>query len=375
MINEMETQNQAAAHTTSKWPTPGHFLEAICLYFLTLGLLVWVVPQAGKQQAVGLILVALVLIYGFFFSPYLKKETSARQSRFEAIGVFSLTLALVWLVLPLGPLWKRGGEVSILLISFFIFFLSPRRHADTLEDRGMTSFSAFWEQFRSGKNRTVQRIILIGGNFSILAAYWMLYSELPYLVSTSLKRLGGLKMPANLPPLLWLAVAGFLFNVFVIFLTRWDNISSAGGWLVLYAFAFVTMFSATVYWYFSYRFGFEIEFDLVKGAKKTATYIVWGTFQELIFLSYFNTRIRKGMTNPLLSAVLTAMIFSLFHLRAYTIMALCFGLGFFWALMFQAAPNLACMGLTHALSGGFPAAFSLKGITWLKIKSAVGPFN
>jgi len=35
-----------------------------------------------------------------------------------------------------------------------------------------------------------------------------------------------------------------------------------------------------------------------------------GDLQELLFLSYFNTRIRKGMRSPLLSAPLTAVVFS-----------------------------------------------------------------
>jgi len=113
----------------------------------------------------------------------------------------------------------------------------------------------------------------------------------------------------------------------------------------------------------------------MRGLRGMGAYVIWGTLQEVLFLSYFNTRIRKSFSSPLTAAVVTAMVFALFHLRAYTLMAICFGIGIVWGLLFQAAPNLFLMGLAHGVSGGFGTMFQVVGMKLVKINARVGPFN
>ncbi|HNV68404.1 MAG TPA: hypothetical protein PKO06_01815 [Candidatus Ozemobacteraceae bacterium] len=355
--------------------TPRQWFEFLLLFGIVLITLIWSIPQGGGAQVSGLLLLAAVLSYGLFFSPHVISQPAAHSSRTEAFTMVAWSMALVWGVMPLGPECKRIAQGLLWATAAYILFVSPWRHGDTLEDRGLGTLPGFFTYLKQGEYKWLARTVFMGGNLLLIVGCFAATNVLQDVVAGALRRMGGLRIPRELPAWAWLAISLGLYNFLICFLMRWDNLSRAGPMILTYlasGILFVVLFG---YWYIYLKHSGWVELVPERGFKRISSYILWGTLQELLFLSYFNTRIRKGVSSPLLAAVLTATIFSVFHLRAYTLMIICYLIGIVWALMFQAAPNLMLMGLAHGIGGGFGSAFAVQGMTMFKINARVGPFH
>jgi len=100
-------------------------------------------------------------------------------------------------------------------------------------------------------------------------------------------------------------------------------------------------------------------------------YILWGTIQQLLFLSFLNTRFRKGISNPMASALMTGLCFGLIHAPVWSLAWITFFGGTVWAWCFQRAPNLFLAGLVHGILGTLLGL--LLSDPWFPMR--VGPFS
>ncbi len=354
--------------TISAW------LEFLVLLFIGLGVLVWLVPVGGERQIAGFTVLACLLIYGIYLSPHASAQPVARASRVEAFWMTAWAMALIWGLLPLNAVGKQIAQILLGLTAVYILFVSPHRHGDSLEDRGLGSLSGFFTCLKQGEHRWLARVTLVLGNLLLILCFYYSVGLLQDIVAGALRRMGGLRISRELPGWVWLSLSLGLYNLLIGFLMRWDNIGRAGRLIAGYLLVGMLFVVVAGYWYIYVKHGGWVEFVPERGFKRISSYILWGTLQELLFLSYFNTRLRKGLSSPLLASVLTATIFAVFHLRAYTLMTICYLIGVVWALMFQAAPNLMLMGIAHGIGGGFGSAFAVKGMEMFKINARVGPF-
>ncbi|MDX1642463.1 MAG: CPBP family glutamic-type intramembrane protease, partial [Balneolaceae bacterium] len=90
-------------------------------------------------------------------------------------------------------------------------------------------------------------------------------------------------------------------------------------------------------------------------------YLFFGTVQSIVFFGFILTRLRIIVTqylgsdvqfqHKLFVVVLTATLFSLFHIPNVALMACTFFAGICWAWIFYKRPNILLMGISHAILG------------------------
>jgi len=80
-------------------------------------------------------------------------------------------------------------------------------------------------------------------------------------------------------------------------------------------------------------------------------YILWGTIQQLLFLSFLNTRFRKAVSNSTASALMTGLCFGLIHAPVWALVWVTILGGTVWAWCFQRTPNLFLAGVVHGILG------------------------
>jgi hypothetical protein len=355
--------------------TKAHVLEAGVVFLLLLPFYMGFLRTDGYLHRFGFFYLTLISAYIIFLSPHRSSDPADRRSLHEVPMVTGLALFFEWGILPLGATGKLLGWSLLGLTAIYILFISARRHGDSWEDWGMGDPGKFIRYLWAGEHRHQIWAGILAANLVLFAACFLAQDLVFGILRGVLRRSFGIRL--NPPfPVLFLGLIGLvLVNLFLVVVIRYDNLRRAGRIVGLYLLGLSALIAGAGYVYIYLVNGGYVTLDPQRGLIGMGAYVFWGTLQELLFLSYFNTRIRRGFTNPLLSALLTAIIFSIFHLTAYTLMFLCFLVGIIWALIFQAAPNLFLLGVSHGLSGGFASAFKVHGMTLIKIKGSVGPFN
>ncbi len=354
--------------STTEW------IEGILVILLLIPFYGWLLPRPAPVKIWGFVYLALICSYILFFSPHRTKSRSGLRSLYEVPVIVGWCMFVIWGVLPMGFFGKHLGQVLLVLTGAYILLLSGPRHGDTLEDWGIGSPARNLSYLTQGPRRSLAWTVVLATN-AVTAAFCLLKKGLAVEVLKGLlRRSFGIRNLVDIPTVPLLIGFLTLANLFLL-VVRYDNLPRAariiGGYLLVGAIAV----GISGYIYIFRISGGWVDFVPERGVSGVGAYILWGVLQELLFLSYFNTRIRKGITSPLLSAILTAIVFSIFHLTAYTLMFICFGIGIVWALIFQEAPNLILLGASHGISGGFGSAFKVQGMEMFKIKASVGPFN
>ena len=77
--------------------------------------------------------------------------------------------------------------------------------------------------------------------------------------------------------------------------------------------------------------------------------VAWGLIQQFVLQSFFNRRAQMVWGRGLLSVLVVAFIFALIHLPNLWLAAATFFGGIVWASVYQRAPNLPALALSHAL--------------------------
>lgn len=77
--------------------------------------------------------------------------------------------------------------------------------------------------------------------------------------------------------------------------------------------------------------------------------IAWGLTQQYVLQSFFNRRAQMVWGPGLVSILVVAFIFALIHLPNWWLAVATFAGGVIWASVYQRAPNLPALGLSHGL--------------------------
>ena len=85
--------------------------------------------------------------------------------------------------------------------------------------------------------------------------------------------------------------------------------------------------------------------------------LVWGVLQQYALQGFINRRAQLALGRGALSVLLVGFLFALFHLPNPWLMFATFAGGLLWAYVYQRAPNLLAVGLSHSL------------MTWVMISS------
>jgi membrane protease YdiL (CAAX protease family) len=85
--------------------------------------------------------------------------------------------------------------------------------------------------------------------------------------------------------------------------------------------------------------------------------LVWGVLQQYALQGFINRRAQVALGRGALSVVLVGLLFALFHLPNPWLTFATFAGGLLWAYVYQRAPNILAVGLSHSL------------MTWLMISS------
>lgn len=85
--------------------------------------------------------------------------------------------------------------------------------------------------------------------------------------------------------------------------------------------------------------------------------LVWGLLQQYALQGFINRRAQAALGRGSLSVLLVGFLFALFHLPNPWLMFATFAGGLLWAYVYQRAPNLYAVGISHSL------------MTWVMISS------
>jgi membrane protease YdiL (CAAX protease family) len=85
--------------------------------------------------------------------------------------------------------------------------------------------------------------------------------------------------------------------------------------------------------------------------------LVWGPLQQYALQGFINRRAQVALGRGSLSVLLVATLFALFHLPNPWLTFATFAGGLLWAYVYQRAPNIFAVGLSHSL------------MTWVMISS------
>jgi membrane protease YdiL (CAAX protease family) len=85
--------------------------------------------------------------------------------------------------------------------------------------------------------------------------------------------------------------------------------------------------------------------------------IAWGLFQQYVLQAFINRRAQMVWGKGAVSVITVAVVFALLHLPNPALMAATFIGGIMWAIVYQRAPNLFALALSHAV------------MTWLLIST------
>ena len=85
--------------------------------------------------------------------------------------------------------------------------------------------------------------------------------------------------------------------------------------------------------------------------------LVWGPLQQYALQGFINRRAQVALGRGALSVLLVALLFALFHLPNPWLTFATFAGGLLWAWVYQRAPNILAVGLSHSL------------MTWVMISS------
>ncbi|MFZ2956698.1 MAG: CPBP family glutamic-type intramembrane protease [Candidatus Ozemobacteraceae bacterium] len=350
-------------------------LEAGIVFLLLLPFYAYFLRTPEFPRTFGFFYLAGICVYILWFSPNRNPAPEARKSLMEVPILTGSALFFEWAIIPAGPVGRFAGQVLLGFCVVYILFLSSRFHGDRSTEWGIGSPTAMIGYLRNGQNRFAALGALFLGGICVVSACLFAHDLVAEILRGMLRRAFGYRqaIEVSTPVLAMTGLCIYLF--FVFFVIRFDNLREAGIIVGAYFLGLVAVVAIGGYVYIYLLNSGWVEFAPRKGLTSMGAYVLWGTLQELLFLSYFNTRIRKGISSPLLSALLTAVIFSIFHLTAYTLMFLCFLVGIIWALIFQVAPNLFLIGICHGISAGFGSFFAVQGMKLIRIKASVGPFN
>ncbi len=332
---------------------------------------------------------------GFLTNTAGEVEREARSRAFnaiEGIGVMTLLLIVLWYVqYPFGVLgdmeWVNGAVGAFFVVcSCYLLFVSPFIHRDTLEQWGLGSPRRLYGLIRDsmGARRwtIVASVALVtAGLASAFYINWVDAAD--FLFDMDEERAAALKAEGGGKAIIMMMGVA-LACLFSTCLIRYDNFLPAFKTAMI-----VILILGIPYYLLAFLvMGWNAFSDFKPGefSLDVFGYIFWGALQQLLFCSYFGTRLRKGF-GPASSAamqpykragvaVLNGAFFGIIHINSWLLVAVTFILGVIlsWNFMEDKKRNLIALGCIHGFLG------STTGWLWssnkaggFEIEMGVGP--
>ncbi|MFA7692219.1 MAG: hypothetical protein GX117_08895 [Candidatus Hydrogenedentes bacterium] len=315
-------------------------------------------------------------------------ERESRSRKFNVIEAFflmTLLLVVLWYVqyffcvLGTNEALNTGVSIFLTVAGLYCLFGSPFIHRDTLNSWGLGNPVALWRRLyyeRSTANTLLAAVIVI--LIAVLSVIGFIQWPEVAKFLFRMKRERALAVMAN--PLGKVGISAFvlLLSTFLCtFFIRYDNFVSAfitvlkilvplGG--ALYLLAFAVMGTAAF-----------ADFHITTFALGVFGYVFWGAVQQLLFCSYFGTRLRKGFAPArrvenqwkvrLAVSILNGAFFGIIHINSWMLVLVCWVLGSFlsWVFMDDRNRNLVALGFIHGFLGS--------SVGWLFNRSKAGGFE
>ncbi|HUW60027.1 MAG TPA: CPBP family intramembrane glutamic endopeptidase [Candidatus Bathyarchaeia archaeon] len=330
-----------------------------------------------------------------------ERESKSRKFNIiEAFAVMTFTLVVLWVVqYPFGVLLKMKavnnvGNVLLFAGAMYLLFVSPFVHRDTLASWGLGDPVALWRRLSgggspaglrdgSGSGRLLLGAIVITVTVCLAGIfYWQWVEASDFLFDMKTERAleikQGLLGKAGVL-LLGLVLATFLATCVI----RYDNFFSA----LFTAIKIIAVLGGLLYLAAIGTMGTKAfaDFHAPKFALDVFGYVIWGAIQQLLFCSYFGTRIRKGFApaqdparrtrKRFWVAVLTGLFFGLIHINSWYLVAVTWLLGIFLSYVFMADKNrnLIALGFVHGFLGSSVGWLFSRGKGNIEVEMGVGP--
>ena len=324
----------------------------------------------------------------------LEQETKTRKSNLiEFFLTMTLILVTLWLMAYPAVLldieWLNILSIVILVLGAIILILiGPLVHKDEFKGWGLGNPLYLYRDIKDG--RASKKILLISllslliGGLTI--AFFIFWTEVSGFVgineSTALgirDGVGGAAIVLGIG-----LVISFLFSTLII---RYDNFLTAlhTSFKLIIPLAILMVICA---WVINGPEVFLL-FNPIGFILNVFGYIFWGAIQQLLFSSYFGTRVRKGFApakdpekikqKRFWVAFLNGMFFGLLHIPSWYLLGVTWFLGIFLSYVFMEDKNrnLLALGVIHGVLGSMLGWLFSSGEVegGLDINMSVGPWN
>ena len=221
----------------------------------------------------------------------------------EGLSIYLLVLITLWPVcfllgkIPGNEFILSASNIPLVLGALFLLFVSPFLHGDTAESWGLGNPFRLWRLLHEAP--MLKRAIILTAIAVLMVvlntANYIMWPEVAKFIG--LKRTVAVEFTTNTAQYPFGPVVVVLFGLFLSTLIvtcgiRYDNFGSAFATamkisLPLLAMTFIAAYAARGADAFS-------DFNPTKYALGVFGYVFWGAIQQLLFSSYFGTRMRKA---------------------------------------------------------------------------------
>jgi hypothetical protein len=294
---------------------------------------------------------------------------SRRWNLIEPFAVMTLLLAALWaLAYPFGVL---GGVAAANVIAralagvllVYLLIVSPWLHRDTTASRGLGSPARVFAALRAttpARRWVYGALLFLFIAFLTALAYQQCHGVLRFLFGVPRDATLRFRETLGGKAVVLCGCAGLAW-LWATCIVRYDNFGSAlrtaGRILAVLLPPFLLVALAV-----NGPAAFAT-FDAARLAGHAFGYVFWGAFQQLIFCSYFGTRLRKGVApaagprhrrrRRIGVALLSGLFFGLIHINSWWLVMLTWILGAFlsWAFMEDRNRNVLALGVVHGVAG------------------------
>ncbi len=324
----------------------------------------------------------------------LEQETQSRKENLiEFFFTMTLILVALWLIaypaVLLGIEWLNILAIVILAIGGITLLISPLIHKDEFSGWGLGNPITLYKDIKEAETpKKIILILIVGGlitGLTIAALVFWTYVAGFFGIDEQ-SALDFQNGPGGTMIVIFIGILiSFLFATLII---RYDNFFSA----LLTAFKIILPLAILMIICALLINGPEafMGFNPATMALSIFGYIFWGTIQQLLFSSYFGTRVRKGFApaeNPddvkerrFWVAFLNGAFFGLLHIPSWILLGVTWLLGVFLSYVFMKDRNrnLVALGFVHGVLGSMLGWLFSSGESeeeGLGISMNVGPWS
>ncbi|HEV2208771.1 MAG TPA: CPBP family glutamic-type intramembrane protease [Verrucomicrobiae bacterium] len=321
-----------------------------------------------------------------------REVRSRRANLLEALGVMLLLLvALWWVAYPVGVLLRvqagsLGGGALVAALLLFAGALSPRWHRDTLASWGLGNPLELARCLHRSRPPVQLALAgLLGTGVGLLTSELYYYATRAKQVSFGIEPSSSFHLQSMLGSnaAVW-ALCLVIALVWTTCFIRYDNL-----WLALRVAAALLAILLPVLLLVAWGVNGPEVFRHGHARALIGNglgYIFWGAMQQLLFCSYFGTRLRKafgpGQTpagrarKRLGVALLNGLFFGVVHMNSWLLVGFTWALGtiFAWFFMEDRYRNVQAFGLVHGVLGTFVLWLFSSGPATIRVRLRVGPW-